>query len=85
MATTCSSSWFMMMFIRSLPAMVSNAKLSGAICTVSRSLGTDVAEALPESSRSSIRTVISSEGSNPKSFLWKSKAFRNVRAACGTR
>ena len=29
----------MMMFIRSLPAMVSNAKFSGAICTVSMSRG----------------------------------------------
>ncbi len=75
----------MMMFIRSLPAMVSNAKFSGAICTVRMSRGTDVADAFPESSRSSISTVISSEGSKPNSFLWKARAFRKVRAACGTR
>ena len=37
----------MIVFMRSLAAIVSNAKLSGAICTRSVSRGTVVAPALP--------------------------------------
>ena len=45
----------------------------------------DVAEALPESSKSSISAVISSDGVKPNSALWKRRELRNVRTACGTR
>ena len=75
----------MMMLIRSLPAMVSKAKLSGAVWTVRALRGTTVAEALPESSRSRMSTVTSSDGVKPNSFFWKASEFRKVRAACGIR
>ena len=84
-ATTCTSSWFMMMFIRSLPAIVSNAKLRGAICTVMAFLGTAVADAFPESSKSTSRTVMSSDGVKPNSRSWNASELRKVLTACGTR
>ena len=71
----------MMMFIRSLPAMVSKAKLKGAICTLTASLGTAVADALPESSKSTSNTVISSDGVNPNSCSWNVSELRSVLAA----
>jgi len=75
----------MMMFIRSLPAMVSNAKLNGAICTFTVLYGTTVAPALPESEKSVSRTVIFRRGSNVSTRRWNASELRNVRAAWGTR
>lgn len=47
--------------------------------------GTAPAAALPESEKSARRTVMRSEGVNPKSFRSKASAFRNARAVWGTR
>ncbi len=47
----------MMMFMRSLPEIASNAKLSGAICMSSVSYGTTDAPALPASWKSARSTV----------------------------
>ena len=44
---TCTSSWFMIVFIRSLAAIVSNAKLSGEICTIMKLRGRTETPALP--------------------------------------
>ena len=51
----------MIVFMRSLATIVSNVKLSGAICTRSVSCGTLVAPALPESEKSVSSTVIFSD------------------------
>ncbi len=59
---TWTSSWFMMTFIRSLPAMVSNAKLNGEICTSTVSYGTTPAPAFPASEKSASSTVIGEAG-----------------------
>ncbi len=53
----------MIAFIRSLDGIVSNAYDSGAMWTVSALRGTEVAPALPESCRSSSRTLMSVSGS----------------------
>ena len=52
----------MIVFMRSLATIVSNVKLSGAICTRSVSCGTLVAPALPASEKSVRSTVIFSRG-----------------------
>ena len=46
-AVTCTSSWFISQFIRSLATTVSNAKESGATSTLTNGRGTPVAAALP--------------------------------------
>ena len=44
---TCTSSWFMIVFIRSFAAIVSNAKLRGETCTIIVLRGTTETPALP--------------------------------------
>jgi hypothetical protein len=60
---TWTSSWFMIVFIRSLAAMVSKAKLRGDTCTIIMLRGTTETPALPESSKSASSTVMSVSGS----------------------
>ena len=53
----------MMMFMRSLPAIVSKAKFNGAMDTDRALRGTTVALAFPVSEKSVSSSVISSDGS----------------------
>ena len=85
MLATCTSSWFMMVFIRSFAARVSKAKLRGAISALTEFLGTEVAPALPESEKSVKRTVTFSEGVYSKRRRWKRSEFSKARPTWGTR
>ena len=62
MVTTWTSSWFMIVFIRSFAGIVSKAKLSGAIWIPRKLRGTALAPALPESAKSVRSTVTFCEG-----------------------
>jgi len=71
--------------MRSLAATVSKAKLSGAMSSLMKFLGTAVADALPKSVKSSRRTVTRPEGRYPKSLRSKAREFWKQRAAWGAR